>query len=293
MISRDAPITTVVFATIDPPGQSSSGFALPWIDDALASAAVGVILDLEDTTAPAHKDLVRSRLNDYAHVGERLWVRINDVESSLWREDLAAAAPVASVILLPKVISSSDVVQVAAQLAAHGSSAKIVAIVETAAGLAGLHDICREPTGRLVTVLLGMGDLTRDMGVTYTGWGEIENYARARVVEATVTARLAPPIDTAALILDDRDFFLAEAAVGKRMGFGGKCCLALTEVEMATEVFQPSEAEIAGARAVVAAYLTARAAGEGILSVGGTLVDAPIARRAAGILRGIGEHVEI
>lgn len=290
--SRD-PIRTVVFASIDPEAGEGSGFALPSLDAALASSAAAVIVDLEDTTAAHRKPVVREGLAMLDGVGPRLWVRINEVGSPTWHDDLEAAAAVASTILVPKISDADQVELVDRALTELGSAAEVVALVETASGMIALPSICRAAPERLRTVLLGMGDLTRDMGVTYTGMGEIENYARCRVVEACAAAGLAPPIDTAALVIGDREFFLREAELGRRMGFGGKCCLALDEVEMAAAVFRPTIEELSRARAIVTAFIAAQREGRGILTVGGALVDAPVARRAAAVLQEAGEDVEI
>jgi citrate lyase subunit beta/citryl-CoA lyase len=290
-VSQD-PIRSVVFATAFP-AAVPGGFAQPSLAAALDTPAVGVILDLEDTTAESEKARVRASLPDFGYVGERLWVRINSVESDCWRDDVAAAAPAAATLVVPKVESAEHLVQVAQALDRAGSSAQLVALVETARGLRSLHEICDDATGRLRTVLLGMGDLTRDMGVTYTGSGEVENYARARVVEATVAAGLAPPIDTAALVIGDEDFFRTEARLGKRMGFGGKCCLALDEVYMTHEEFDPTPGELAWARKAVEEYRQARADGRGILVVEGQLVDLPVARRCAALLRSVGVPADL
>jgi len=78
---------------------------------AAATGADVVIVDLEDSVAPANKPRARELARDWlsAHrqqVAERKfgrWVRINALDSRMWRDDLVAVLPGApDGIMLPK-----------------------------------------------------------------------------------------------------------------------------------------------------------------------------------------------
>ena len=56
------------------------------------------------------------------------------------------------------------------------------------------------------------------------------------------------------LQIKDNDRFLQSARQGKQFGFGGKLCIHPDQIPLTHEVFTPSEADVAHARAVVAAF---------------------------------------
>ncbi|MDN5751524.1 MAG: CoA ester lyase, partial [Pseudonocardia sp.] len=76
----------------------------------------------------------------------------------------------------------------------------------------------------------------------------------------------------------DHDRFRVDAEQGRDLGYQGKICLHPAQVEIAREVFTPSQAEIEHARAVLAAG----AAGVGV--VDGQMVDDVHLRMAAALL---------
>jgi citrate lyase subunit beta/citryl-CoA lyase len=52
------------------------------------------------------------------------------------------------------------------------------------------------------------------------------------------------------------------------------------QVEIINEVFTPSAAEVDRAGRIIAAYETARAAGEGVTTLEGVMVELPVVERA-------------
>ncbi len=64
-----------------------------------------------------------------------------------------------------------------------------------------------------------------------------------------------------------------ECEQGRDMGFDGKTLIHPAQLEIANEVFAPSEEEVALARRMIAAYAEARARGEGVAVVDGKIVE--------------------
>jgi citrate lyase subunit beta/citryl-CoA lyase len=64
------------------------------------------------------------------------------------------------------------------------------------------------------------------------------------------------------------------------MGFQGKLCIHPDQIGPANEVFTPSDADLAQARKVVAAFAEAEAAGSASIQVEGYFVDYPIVEKA-------------
>ncbi|MCW2498477.1 MAG: putative acyl-CoA lyase, partial [Frankiales bacterium] len=67
--------------------------------------------------------------------------------------------------------------------------------------------------------------------------------------------------------------FRAECVQGQQMGFDGKTLVHPTQVEVANEVWAPSEDEVAHARKVVDAFAEAERAGQGVVVVDGRMVE--------------------
>ena len=89
------------------------------------TGAHALIVDLEDAVAPSAKPAARRLTRDWLEAHKRQitmrkqarWVRINAVETGLWREDLAAVmvgAPEG--IMLPKADGPEQIRQVAAEI---------------------------------------------------------------------------------------------------------------------------------------------------------------------------------
>ena len=79
--------------------------------------------------------------------------------------------------------------------------------------------------------------------------------------------------------------------LARRLGYLGKSCIHPSQIALANEVFQPTEAEIAAAQRIVAAADEADARGVGAYLVDGKMVDRPFVERARAVLaqaRGMG-----
>jgi citrate lyase subunit beta/citryl-CoA lyase len=71
----------------------------------------------------------------------------------------------------------------------------------------------------------------------------------------------------------DAEGFLAECRQGQELGFDGKTLIHPSQVEPCNEVWAPTEAEIEHARRVIAAFAEAEAAGSGVVTVDGRMVE--------------------
>jgi citrate lyase subunit beta/citryl-CoA lyase len=69
------------------------------------------------------------------------------------------------------------------------------------------------------------------------------------------------------------DGFREECVQGFELGFDGKTLIHPSQVEPCNEVWAPTEAEIEHARRVIAAFAEAEAAGSGVVTVDGRMVE--------------------
>jgi len=268
------------------------------LEKGFQSGADVVIVDLEDSVAPAGKAAARDIAA--AFIDERrkqtsalIYVRVNDLSTGLIDDDLAVlmrAAP--DGIMLPKSNSGADVTHLSAKLRVHeaengladGSTRIIPLITETAAGVLSAATYGLEP--RLAGVTWGAEDLSaaigaraaRDADGRYT---DVFRLARALTILAASAADTAA-IDTVFPNFRDLDAFRNECLEAERDGFIGKMAIHPAQVAVINEVFTPTPEAIAHSRAVVEAF---RAAGNpGVVGIDGKMYDRPHLRLAERLL---------
>jgi citrate lyase subunit beta/citryl-CoA lyase len=262
-------------------------------EKAFASAADGVILDLEDAVALAEKpqarvtaaQLLRTRRDTL------VFLRVNATSTPHCFDDLhTAAAAAIDGIVLPKAESAAELAMVdwlLAQLEAKADrpagSIEIMPIVETARGLAAAAEIARA-SPRLRRLAFGAVDLALDMDIDIADEAAAMAHARFLLALASKQAGLQGPMDTVFVDIRDPDGLRASAMRARAMGFSGKCCIHPAQLETVNAVFTPSEAELARASEIVAAFEQAEAAGAAAVSVGGVMVDYPVFEKARRVL---------
>lgn len=265
-----------------------------------------VILDLEDAVAKAEKvatrALVVEALKRPRPIGAKrsgAYIRVNAFNTEFCYGDVVAVVgPGLDGIILPMVESRE---QIAAFDWLMGSLERerglppggidVIPIVETAKGIANARTIAAAGT-RVKRMTFGAGDYTLDLNMEWTlGESELE-HARAEMVVASRAAGLEAPIDTVWVHIKDLDGVANSAKRAKQLGFQGKMCIYPPQVERVNAVFTPTEAEIAFAKRVVAAFDQAEREGSSSIQLDGYFIDYPIvykARRTLALARAAGE----
>jgi citrate lyase subunit beta/citryl-CoA lyase len=90
--------------------------------------------------------------------------------------------------------------------------------------------------------------------------------------------------------IDNAAGFEAVCAQGRAMGFDGKTLIHPSQVETCNRVFAPSEAEVAAARKIIAAFALPENKGRGAISLDGRMVEllhAEIAGRVVALAEAI------
>ena len=105
--------------------------------------------------------------------------------------------------------------------------------------------------------------------------------ARSLCLAGAVAAEVMP-LDTVFTHFRDHAGLEAEALAARRDGFTGKLAIHPDQVPIINEVFSPSAAAIARARAIVAAF--AKAGEAGSIDFGGEMLDRPHLRQAERVL---------
>lgn len=251
------------------PGSKPDRFA-----KAEASGADVVILDLEDAVAPEHKESALDHVAAWLALGHVAVVRINAAGTPWQPRELSVLADLPCHLMIPKVKDANQLAGIADQ-----TGGRLVALVETAVGVRDVDAIAA--ADGVERLALGTVDLAADLGIDPAS-GPALAYARGRTVMASAAAGLPPPVDGVTTALEDVDALRADARAARDLGFGAKLCIHPHQVTVVNESFQPSEREIHWATRVVAA-----AAQGGVAVVDGSMVDAPVVRRAQAILRRI------
>jgi citrate lyase subunit beta/citryl-CoA lyase len=257
-------------------------------------AADEVVLDLEDAVVPAAKeqaraDVVRALAGEWA--AESVAVRVNAIGSSWCHVDLVALAAserVALTVVLPKVESVGDVAFADRLLAGAEAAAgrrervRLLALIETAAGLAGAVEIARA-SERLDGLVLGYADLAASLGRAGDPAPRDWLHAQETVLVAARAAGVQA-IDGPHLGIRDDDAFRAAVAHARGLGFDGKWAIHPAQLDALREAFTPSAEEVAGAREVLDALGRAAADGAGAVAVDGRMLDEALALSARRVL---------
>ncbi len=255
------------------------------------AGADALILDLEDAVAADRRPFARSLVREYlaARLGDArrpaLWVRINPLDSGDALADLAGVMPGApDGIVVPKTNSGEDIVRLdhylsaleAREGVAPGRTRILPVATETAGALFHLSSYAGA-SARLHGLTWGAEDLPAALGASTNRGpdGELAfvyQLARALCLAAAVAADVQP-LDT--VFPDFRDLAGLErnAARARMDGFTGKIAIHPDQVPVIQTAFTPGAAELAHARAVVAAFDANPDAGT--VALDGKMLDRP------------------
>jgi citrate lyase subunit beta/citryl-CoA lyase len=242
---------------------------------AAAAGVDAVIVDLEDAVAPIDKDAARHQLAaalpSMTLPSMPLFVRINAVGSRWHEADLAAVLglPVAGV-MLPKAERVDDLRRLSQVL---GSRDRIIALVETATGVAAARELARA-AGRLA---FGSIDFASDLGAAHSRDALL--CARAELVFASRLAALPAPIDGITVSVDAMQEIEDDAAYAASLGYSGKLLIHPRQAAPAARGFRPARQEIEWAQRVLASAATS------VVLVDGCMIDRPVRLRAEQILQ--------
>jgi citrate lyase subunit beta / citryl-CoA lyase len=261
---------------------------------ALSVETDAVILDLEDAVAVAEKPATRAVVGAATQRPRRglLYVRVNAIDTEFCYGDLLAVVQTGlDGIILPKVESAAGVAtidwlltQLERDRNVPRGAVDLIPIVETARGLQQIDAILSAGT-RVRRVAFGAGDFTLDLNMTWSRNETELSYARAAIVTASRAAGIEAPLDTVWVDLSDLEGLAASARTALGCGFQGKMCIHPDQITVVNRVFTPSDAEIAFAERVCAAFARAEAEGSAAIQLDGKFIDYPIVYRAQRVLR--------
>lgn len=252
----------------------------------------GIILDLEDSVAPAKKFeakfLVRNALRSVNFYGAEKMVRINQIPNGL--DDLRFVIPHhADLILVPKCESAEDIKWVNQVIDVHKKEHGIdhpiwlMPIIESAKGVMKAYEIACAAEN-VAALAIGLEDYTADIGTLRTNQGTESFFARSMVVNAARAAGIQP-IDSVFSDVGDMEALAKNVQDSKALGFDGMGCIHPRQIEVIHENFAPAEVEIEKAKKIVLAFKEAEAKGLGVVSLGSKMIDPPVVKRAENTIK--------
>ncbi|MEY3579561.1 MAG: hypothetical protein RI984_665 [Pseudomonadota bacterium] len=287
-------------------------------EKAAKSAADIIFLDVEDAVAPddkaqARKNIIQG-LNDIDWSRKTMMVRINGLDTHyMYRDvvDIVEACPRLDMILIPKVGTPADVYAIDMMVTqietAMGRTKRIgfEVLIETALGMANVEAIAQS-SKRLEAMSFGVADyaastrarttviggVNKDSGVLTDRdedgnreyfWTDPWHAAQTRMMVACRAYGLRP-IDGPFGDFSDTDGYLAAANRAAVLGYEGKWAIHPSQIELANQVYTPSEAEVTRARRIMQAMDEAAKAGKGAVSLDGRMIDIASIRMAEALL---------
>jgi citrate lyase subunit beta / citryl-CoA lyase len=267
---------------------------LPEID------ADAVIVDLEDAIHADAKAEARGLAAAAIAALDRpdlaVLVRVNAAAEG-GEEDLRALAglPLAGLVI-PKAADAATIEAVAAAVAERWPEGPppLVPLIESAGGLVGLREMLaagQELVPPVVAVALGAEDFAGDMEVARSDDGAEILLARQLIAVHAHAADIVA-VDTPFLDSRDDEGLRRDAGRAAGLGFTGKLCIHPAQVPVVRAAFAPSEEQLEWARQVVAKAAEDDAAGEGVGSIDGRMLDRPVVIQAQRVLSRAGEGSE-
>ncbi len=267
------------------------------------TGAHALIVDLEDAVALSAKPAARGLTRDWLEAHKRQitmrkqarWVRINAVDTGMWREDLGAVmAGAPEGIVLPKAEGPEQIRQVAAEIyeleqrhgIPNGQTRLLPLVSETPRAALTITAYMDASMPRLAGLTWGAEDLSAELGAARKRdaegqWTDAFRFVRAQTL-LVAHARGVWAIDTLYADFRDAEGTRRAAEAARADGFAGMLAIHPSQVPLINAAFTPSEEELSHARAIVDAF--ASNPGVGALQLDGRMLDQPHLRQARALL---------
>ncbi len=221
------------------------------IEKAKGLAADMIILDLEDAVKAEDKEAAREAVRAVEGFGDRPFgVRVNGPDSDHWSKDLKAVKKSAAThVVIPKVEKPETIIT-----AGIYSGKPVLAMIETPAGVMNVGPIASTSGWgyELAGLIVGTNDLAASLKLPPAA-GRAQMALSLQLVVLAARARELWVFDGVFNRLDDPEGLAVECAEGRLLGFDGKSLIHPNQIDIARAAFDPTEAELEEARALVAA----------------------------------------
>ena len=258
-----------------------------WMRKAPQYGSDALIFDLEDSVPVPDKEearvLVRKMLEELGGEKPTLTVRVNRLETGLTGDDLEAiTCPQLYGVLLPKVGSSADVVEVDNLLSYFerkaGMEVGSVFVdpgLETAQSIRQSYEIAT--ASPRVAHMGGSGgkggDTSRSIGFQWTPEGLETLYLKSKVLIDVRSAGVPYPMSGGWFDIHDLEGLRSLAVQLRQLGYTGMHLIHPSHVPVVNEVFSPTSEDVRHWQGLVKAMEEMRATGGAAITFGGDMVD--------------------
>ena len=258
-----------------------------WMRKAPQYGSDALIFDLEDSVPVPDKDearvLVRKMLEELGGEKPTLTVRVNRLETWLTCDDLEAiTCPQLYGVLLPKVESSADVVEVDNLLSYFerkaGMAVGSVFVdpgLETAQSIRQSYEIAT--ASPRIAHMGGSGgkggDTSRSIGFQWTPEGLETLYLKSKVLIDVRSAGVPYPMSGGWFDIHDLEGLRSLAVQLRQLGYTGMHLIHPSHVPVVNEVFSPTSEDVRHWQGLVKAMEEMRATGGAAITIGGDMVD--------------------
>jgi citrate lyase subunit beta / citryl-CoA lyase len=261
----------------------------------------GVILDLEDAVAPEAKEMARRQVMTAVMAGgfgsREVIVRINGLETAWGLGDLDAAAKARpNGILVPKISEPGHILAIAERLLdiAADHEIRLWAMIETPLAIINVAQIAAtaaDAETRLAGFVMGTNDLAKTSRARQVpGRTPMLPWLAAGVLAAHAYG--IDILDGVYVNIADVEGFRRECGQARDMGFDGKTLIHPSQIAPCNAVFSPSDADVADARKIIAAFELPDNRAKGVVQIDGRMVErlhADVARRIVAIADAIAD----
>jgi len=256
--------------------------------------ADAIILDLEDSIAPAEKPAARAALAGavprVSANGADVVVRLNRPLELAVQDIQAAVMPGVRALICTKIMGA-DHVKLLAELIESAEAARgmaigqtgMVVLAEDAAGVLRAEEIARAHP-RIVALGIGGEDLATDLGAEATP-DALDLPKRLGVLAARAAGVLPLGFIGTVAGLSDLEGYRAMLRRSRAIGFACASCVHPSQVAIINEEYGASEEELARAKRMIAAFEVALGQGLGAVSFEGQMIDLPVVERARRIVK--------
>jgi citrate lyase subunit beta/citryl-CoA lyase len=248
------------------------------LEKAKSLDADALILDLEDAVAPEAKAEARERVCglvlEGAYGAKEVAIRVNGLATEWHASDIAAAAAAGpAAVVVPKVDSVEDVHKIEDGLEAGGApeATKIWAMVETPVAM--LHaEAIAAASDRLTVLVMGTNDLAKELHAEHVpGRQPLLTGLGLCVLAARATGKVI--LDGVYNDIKDEAGFAAECLQGRQMGFDGKTLIHPAQIGPTNDTWAPTPEAVEDAQALIATFEDAIAAGKGVVTHNGRMIE--------------------
>jgi citrate lyase subunit beta/citryl-CoA lyase len=248
------------------------------LEKAKGLAADALILDLEDAVAPDAKAEARERVcaavGSGAYGARELTIRANGLDTEWHADDVAAIADAGpDAIVVPKIDSVGDVRTVEAALEKAGAPdrTRIWAMVETPVAMLRAEEIA-SASERLAVLVMGTNDLAKELHAEHVpGRQPLLTGLSLCLLAARAAGKVI--LDGVYNDIGNVEGFEGECVQGRQMGFDGKTLIHPSQLDPCNRIYAPGEAEVERAQTIIAAFEEAEAAGKGVVTVDGRMIE--------------------